>query len=45
MPTQINLHLKNNDHTRIMRKIQFRSSFKEFVGFYVVTCLQVSERF
>ena len=27
MQTKINLHLKNNDHARIMRKIQFVSSF------------------
>ena len=27
MQTQINLYSKNNDHTQIMRKMQFCSSF------------------
>ena len=29
MQTYINLFKQNNDHTRIMRQVQFRSSFKK----------------
>ena len=36
MQTHINRTEKNNDHTRIMRKIQFRSSFNYFLEYVLL---------